>query len=366
MYQIDTGHNTIQALQRKDFSELGFREREHLQEWLAANPQALGEDLLIIQKEFDGFTDTRERLDLLALDKSGNLVVIENKLDDSGRDVVWQALKYASYCSSLSKRQIADIYQSYLDKQGVSESAENKIVEFYGEAEFQELILNSGQGQRIIFVAANFRKEVTSTALWLRSHRIDIRCIRATAHALGESLFLSLDQIIPVKEAEEYMISINEKEEQERVDKTESPKRLHVRRAFWEQFLPQLQESGIRVFSDAVPATTRNLRQPLPGRGLFVVLEFKQHELEVRLVFRGKSGLSVYNRLDLAQLREGFGMDLEDIDVRGKARKLSSRNKISAFDESNWPVCNDWLITTLGKLLDAARPEFRKLDISIP
>jgi hypothetical protein len=29
----------------------------------------LGEELLIIQKEFDGFEDTNERLDLLALDK---------------------------------------------------------------------------------------------------------------------------------------------------------------------------------------------------------------------------------------------------------------------------------------------------------
>ena len=48
-------------------------------------PEALGENLLIIQKEFDDFEDTRERLDLLALDKKGRLVVIENKLDDSGR-----------------------------------------------------------------------------------------------------------------------------------------------------------------------------------------------------------------------------------------------------------------------------------------
>ena len=49
-------------------------------------PGCLGEELLIIQKEFSGFDDTQERLDLLALDKDGRLVVIENKLDDSGRD----------------------------------------------------------------------------------------------------------------------------------------------------------------------------------------------------------------------------------------------------------------------------------------
>lgn len=75
---------------------------------------SLGEELLIIQKEFSGFNETNERLDLLALDKLGNLVIIENKLDDSGKDVTWQVIKYASYCSSLTKHDILKIYQDYL------------------------------------------------------------------------------------------------------------------------------------------------------------------------------------------------------------------------------------------------------------
>ncbi len=106
------------------------------------NPTAFGEDdeLLFIQKEFDGFDDTRERLDLLAIDKQGDLVIIENKLDDSGRDVTWQVLKYASYCSSLSKQQIKDIYQSYLDKKGVSENAESNISDFLDAEDFKNPI----------------------------------------------------------------------------------------------------------------------------------------------------------------------------------------------------------------------------------
>ena len=111
MFVIDKEKNRINKIEECSFAELGFREREHLQEWLENNPEAFGEEILIIQKEFDGFDDTRERLDLLGIDKQGNLVVIENKLDDSGRDVTWQVLKYASYCSSLSKHQIQDIYQ---------------------------------------------------------------------------------------------------------------------------------------------------------------------------------------------------------------------------------------------------------------
>lgn len=93
MYLIDRKKNRILKLKQKSFSELKFRERDHLQEWIANDPSSLGEELLIIQKEFNGFNDTNERLDLLALDKLGNLVIIENKLDDSGKDVTWQVIK---------------------------------------------------------------------------------------------------------------------------------------------------------------------------------------------------------------------------------------------------------------------------------
>lgn len=79
MYRIDRASNNIVKLDQKQFRELRIRERAHLQEWIAKNPEILGEELLIIQKEFDGFNDTSERLDLLALDKDGNLVIIELK-----------------------------------------------------------------------------------------------------------------------------------------------------------------------------------------------------------------------------------------------------------------------------------------------
>ena len=193
-----------------------FREREHLQEWLENSPTAFGDDdeLLFIQKEFDGFDDTRERLDLLAIDKQGDLVIIENKLDDSGRDVTWQVLKYASYCSNLSKQQIKDIYQSYLDKKGVSENAESNISDFLDAEDFKEIQLN--KTQRIILVSGNYRKEVTSTVLWLlQKYNLKIQCFKATPYSFGEQIFLNIEQIIPVHEVEEYTIRMAEKAQEE-------------------------------------------------------------------------------------------------------------------------------------------------------
>ncbi len=208
MYLIDKVKNRIDKLTKKSFSELGFKERENLQVWLENNPEALGEELLIIQKEFSGFSDTNERLDLLALDKQGNLVVIENKLDDSGRDVTWQVLKYASYCSSLSKEQVKDIYQEYLNKKDGKDKAEDKLSEFFDSDDYEELLLNKGLTQRIIMVSGNFRKEVTSTVLWLLNYKLRIQCFQVSPFGMGNQLFLNIEQFIPRKDAEEFVISM--------------------------------------------------------------------------------------------------------------------------------------------------------------
>ena len=231
-----------------------FREREHLQEWLENSPTAFGDDdeLLFIQKEFDGFDDTRERLDLLAIDKQGDLVIIENKLDDSGRDVTWQVLKYASYCSNLSKQQIKDIYQSYLDKKGVSENAESNISDFLDAEDFKEIQLN--KTQRIILVSGNYRKEVTSTVLWLlQKYNLKIQCFKATPYSFGEQIFLNIEQIIPVHEVEEYTIRMAEKAQEEQSTQEEQVIRYKLRIEFWKLLLPKVN-AKITLFANVSPS----------------------------------------------------------------------------------------------------------------
>lgn len=240
MYLIDTVNNRIKNLSKKTFTELGFKERQHLQEWIANKPESLGEELLIIQKEFNGFNDTNERLDLLALDRDGNIVVIENKLDDTGRDVTWQALKYASYSSTLSKEQIKNIYQSYLDKLGKGEQAIEKLSTFYNQ-EYDEIPINQGNTQRMILVAANFRKEVTSTVLWLMNYKLRIQCFKATPFAFEEQLFLTLEQIIPTKDAEDFIISMASKTQDEITTQENLKSRHHIRLDFWAKLLPKLK-----------------------------------------------------------------------------------------------------------------------------
>lgn len=253
MYKINKQSNSIEKVDKKTFTELGFRERQNLQEWIAKEPTCLGEELLIIQKEFDGFNDTRERLDLLALDKNGSLVIIENKLDDTGRDVIWQAIKYASYCSSLTKEQIVEIYQDYLNKKESGCDARDKIIDFFDEADYDEIVLNE-KDQRIIFIAANFRKEITSAALWLLSHNVSLQCFKVTPYGFSEELFLNIDQIIPTKESEEYMIKMAKKEQEQKNSEQKLQNRHIVRFEFWKKLLEAMNKSGSALFANISPS----------------------------------------------------------------------------------------------------------------
>ena len=238
MYQIHKKDNTISAIQKSSFGNLQYKEREHLQERIANNPQALWEELLIIQKEFDGFNETKERLDLLALDTQGNLVIIENKLDDTGRDVVWQSLKYASYCSTLKKSDIITIYQSYLDKCNKWHIAQSELEEFFEWQAWDEIEINSTQSQRVMLVAGNFRKEVTSTVLWLMNYGLRIQCFKATVYVQWDNHLLMVDQIIPIQDAEEYTIKMAEKQQEQIHIQTSQTTKHTLYKEFWGKLLP--------------------------------------------------------------------------------------------------------------------------------
>ncbi|MGI9279912.1 MAG: DUF4268 domain-containing protein [Endozoicomonas sp.] len=356
MYLIDKNSNAVSMLAARSFSELGFREREHLQEWIAKEPSALGEDLLIIQKEFNGFDETRERLDLLALDKKGNLVVIENKLDDSGRDVVWQALKYASYCSNLSKTQIVEVYQNYLDRYESGAEAREKLSEFFDHLDFEELVLNPGNQQRIIFVAANFRREVTSTALWLLSHQIRIQCFKATPYSLGEQLFLNIDQIIPVKEAEDYMVGIAEKEQEEKNTQGELQKRHHLRLAYWEEYLNAVKESQCNLFNNVNPTGAHWISAGSGCSGAPYQCLFMKNGAKVQLnISRGsqEENKFLFDALQeqKADIESTFGDTLSwnRMDDK-KASIILFEKDYDGYNKASWPEMVQWMIQHIHQL----------------
>ncbi|WLT06856.1 DUF4268 domain-containing protein [Gilliamella apis] len=376
MFIIDRQTNRISPVNVKCFSELGFTERKHLQEWLTYQSDALGEELLIIQKEFDGFDDTRERLDLLALDKDGNLVIIENKLDDSGRDVVWQVIKYASYCASLTKRQIVDIYQQYLNKtlfytetarqEKPLLNAADRICEFLEILDLDEAKLNLGNSQRLMLVAANFRKEVTSTALWLLGQGINIQCFKVTPYALNEQLFLEIDQIIPTPEAKELMIGISAKEAEEKNTEVVLKNRHSIRRQYWELALEIFQKSSCTLYNNISPSKDYWLSA---GSGLSSCpynLIFSQKDLRVELWLSKSSTdenkfLFDYLFKMKNEIENIFGAPLEWMRLDDKkACRIQFSHKVDGYNKEEWPQYTQWHLEYMSKFERAFKVPLKK------
>ena len=181
LYRVHPESKILQSVKEVDFSDFGFKERFDIQEWIESTPEILGEELLIIAKEKSYFEGTRERPDLIALDKAGNVVVIELKRDDSGQNTEWQAIKYASYWSKFKANDIIEVFADYLKNKNkaTSESegvdASQRILEFIDD----ETLDNINIKQRVFLVSHRYAKEVTSAVNWLiDSYTMDIKCIQ--------------------------------------------------------------------------------------------------------------------------------------------------------------------------------------------
>ncbi|WP_417691610.1 DUF4268 domain-containing protein [Roseibium sp.] len=368
MFQVNRSENRLRKLEEKRFADLQLREREHLQEWLANQPDALGEELLIIQKEFDGFADTRERLDLLGLDKDGHLVVIENKLDDSGRDVAWQALKYTAYVSSLTKAQIIDIYQHYLDRFCGGGNAVLSICDFLEVEELDEVVLNPGNDQRLMFIAANFRKEVTSTVLWLREHQIDARCFKVIPYGFGEELFVDIQQVIPTPEAADFMIGMAEKETEAKTAKGAQRRSHRLRFDFWEQALEALRARGLTRYNTINPSGANWLSSGTGVSGCVYNLIFSRDEARVELSLqRADRDENKWMFDELLAQREAiekrFGAELnwKRMDDK-KSCRVEFPQPFDGFDRENWPDMIEWLGDHIDRFENTFRDPLQRLN----
>lgn len=210
LYKIYRGKKEAADMEEVDFSSVGLKERRDIQEWIAANSGILGEDLLIIAKEFGKFDATRERLDLLAVDRDGQLVIIELKRDDTGEDAHWQAIKYASYFHNVNKDDIVELFAQYQD---IEEEEARQLLMEYTDSDQDLDRLNDNQ--RVILASHRFAPPVTSAALWLneQAKRDIVTCVQLTPYRDREAnqLYLLSNTIIPVPGAESYFIGLSSK-----------------------------------------------------------------------------------------------------------------------------------------------------------
>ncbi len=89
-------------------------EEKRLQAILAENIDLIDPNLLVIGREVA--TPWRKRIDILALNRDGQLVVLELKRGRTPREVIAQVLEYGSFVRGLRAEEIVRIHSAYLAK----------------------------------------------------------------------------------------------------------------------------------------------------------------------------------------------------------------------------------------------------------
>ena len=211
---------TLRPLAETTLASERIRERQDLQRLLRDSIQVLDEGLLVIAEEFGEWEESRRRIDLLALDRDANIVVIELKRDDSGGHMDLQALRYAAMVSTLTFEKCVEVFGTYLQGQGrEEEDPAEKLLDFLGWTEPDEEAF--AQDVKVLLAAADFGRELTTAVLWLNQRDLDIKCIQLQPYSDGDRVLLNVQQVIPLPEAEEFQVQLREKARKERRSRTD-------------------------------------------------------------------------------------------------------------------------------------------------
>ena len=200
-----------------------------LENWLESNPDGILEDgkLLIIGRQVS--TNLGGFIDLLGIDREGNVVVVELKRDRTPRETIAQSLEYASSVERLDVVQLERILRSYLSDESLILAEHHRE---YFELDAAEAVAFN-KDQRVVVVGQRMARGVRQTASFLRSKGVMVTCIEVSFfQADGRNPLLSQDCVVG--------------KESDRSVPTVSAPRARVTE---EEFLASCDENGRAVFS---------------------------------------------------------------------------------------------------------------------
>jgi len=190
LYRITADHGVSEVPETSVVDEALYE--KDVEGWVAAKPELLGEPLLIIGRQV-ALDEGKDRIDLLALDKAANLVVIELKRDLMAGAADLQALRYTAQVSQWTHEDVRRQAEGYWKGQKPERGTFAQEVESFCDAGFE---VNADQ--RFILAGRDLRPRLGTVVLWLRKHAVDVRVVAVGVLKDGDRLYLKPQVVIPV------------------------------------------------------------------------------------------------------------------------------------------------------------------------
>ena len=197
----------FEPLDQTSFEREGILERQGIQARLRDRPEVLEEGLYILAEEFSSWDESSRRIDLLALDREGRLVVVELKRSDQDSFMDLQAVRYAAMVAGMTLEQAVGAHQNYLSQRGFDPADAASRIQQQLSGDDTEAAIDS-RNPRVILVSADFSKELTTSVLWLNEIGMAVTCVKLELYRAGNDLYLEGNRVIPLPEAEEYLVRL--------------------------------------------------------------------------------------------------------------------------------------------------------------
>src|SRR5438046_6125319 len=136
-----------------------------LEEMIVADPTILSSEWMLIGRQ--EVTSHGGRVDLLAVAPDGSLVVIELKRNRTAREIMAQALDYASWAEQLTPDRIAEMYRRLSEGGNLNDAFRERF-----SAELDEETLN--ESHQIVIVAAELDDSTERIINYLNARDIAI------------------------------------------------------------------------------------------------------------------------------------------------------------------------------------------------
>ena len=360
--------DALRPVQETTFASEKLFERRDIQRLIKANIVALDPDLMVIAEEYGDWEDSSRRIDLLCIDKQGQLVVVELKRTEDGGHMELQAIRYAAMVSSMSFDQLVTAHARYLKEEDAHANAEAAILRFLGWETPEENSLSDDV--RIILVSPNFSKELTTAVLWLNVRELDIKCFRMQPYRLQEQVLIDFQQIIPLPEATDFVTKIKVHQQEARKAKSA---RHEIFRRFWTQLIER-SRSKTSLVANRTTSSEHWLGGGIGRRGFALNFTLARESSRVELYIDLGNGedertIAAYNALesDRDQIDTAFGKPLDWQALEGSRSCRISYTLAGSggwkSPESEWPELQDRLIDEMVQLEAVMKPAVQRLKV---
>ncbi len=188
-----------EQLQPIDYSSMDSEER--LETLLAGDLSVLGDSLLPIGRQVS--TAFGKRIDLLAMDGDGNLVIFELKRDRTPREVVAQLLDYGSWIRTLTDDDVAGIFDDFLRHYHPAHAGTSLDDAFCERYHVDETPESWNEGHELFIVASELDDSTERIVTYLsEEHGVAINVIFFRCFKDGDREYLSRAWLIDPTAAE--------------------------------------------------------------------------------------------------------------------------------------------------------------------